>query len=935
MGTLDGVGLTFEESMSGFLGIGEAEPRLGAERGRRENTPIRFDVHINVDDLARFIDDPEHRADLTGTVTFAPLGGTFPLRDGWFNLFSVEAGTGLREMIYDFRFTAADGDTYHLRGHKDIHDDPGIDVVGDLTRLSTVVSRVAAGAGTPGSPAGSAGADGGRGGGAEVLYGAGVLEFRLRDLGAMVGSLRVENATSWEQRLAAVTAFASLAYGEVREEYLRGPLPIYNTQYENLVLRGNLTWDGRADTPFFLVSGTHGKGFPWGDGELFSDVLLLVGDGHGGYERYAASDRVLEGLELDVERGIYRYRGPLFRLTDGCSVSFKEMRSPPAGLETCLAELEVAFAARPFETVSFPFPVVDKLARKMATWLERTLHDRLPSEHPLGYAVTPHLVSVTAGRLTLDGASGTIRPDGTAGEAERGSFRNVTEPTLLYGYLCVPRPERGTARIQVSTRTMRNERELWAKDQLDAHLGTVLPRVASAEVLVAPSGLTVRPLPPAGKLKKRALPLRKVGEPLLEVRNDHFPTGVFLRRIVTVRDLDGVDCPALEEDITLLRLEAIDSERKVRVAAIRDDDKLAALDRVLATTGFDELLETELVKAAAEKHATRASFAIAIKPNFMFAYDRRDSTTYTDPELVHHLVRHLRARGFERISVVEAQSTYGEYFDHRSVPEVARYLGYDGSADYRLVDLTEDCDESREFPPPLGRHPVPRTWAEADLRIAFAKNKTHAYAYYTLTLKDIYGALPLANKFKEYHCDRGIDGTTIEYLAAFPVHYGLIDGHLSADGPFGIFADPAPNVTHTMIGGADLVAVDWIGASKMGIDPMISSYMRLAVQRFGKPEIELVEGSDASPYRPWLNVPVALTLFTTKGLDANYYVGNLFYTSGAQMDESYFTYNDRRRSVLFLRRLTLPVRRALFLRTGENPTVLNRLANWLFYRLGL
>ena len=253
------------------------------------------------------------------------------------------------------------------------------------------------------------------------------------------------------------------------------------------------------------------------------------------------------------------------------------------------------------------------------------------------------------------------------------------------------------------------------------------------------------------------------------------------------------------------------------------------------------------------------------------------------------------------------------------MPEVARYLGYDGSAGYQVVDLTEDCDESREFPPPLGRHPVPRTWAEADFRIAFAKNKTHAYAYYTLTLKDIYGALPLANKFKEYHCDRGIDGTTIEYLAAFPVHYGLIDAHLSADGPFGIFADPAPNVTHTMIGGADLVAVDWIGASKMGIDPMISSYMRLAVERFGKPEIELVEGSDASPYRPWLNVPVALTLFTTKGLDANYYVGNLFYTSGAQMDESYFTYKDRAWYLLFLRRLTLPVRRALFLRTGREP----------------
>ena len=366
-----------------------------------------------------------------------------------------------------------------------------------------------------------------------------MLEFRLRDLGAMVGSFRVQNATSWEQRLEAVTAFASLAYGEVRDEYLRGPLPIYNTQYENLVLRGTLTRDGRADTPFFLVSGTHGKGFPWGDEELFSDVLLLVGDGQGGYERYAASDSVLEGLELDVERGVYRYRGPLFRLADGYSVSFSEMRYPSAGLETCSAELEVAFTARPFGVVSFPFPVVDKLARKMATWLERTLHDRLPSEHPLGYAVTPHLVSVTSGRLTLGAASGTIRPERTAGEAERGSFRNVRSPPCSTATSAPRGRSRGRARIQITTRTMRDERELWAKDQLDAYLGTVLPRVASAEVFVAPSGLTVRPLPPAGKKKQRAMPLRKVGKPLLEVRNDHFTTGVFLRRIVTVRDMDG------------------------------------------------------------------------------------------------------------------------------------------------------------------------------------------------------------------------------------------------------------------------------------------------------------------------------------------------------------------------------------------------------------
>jgi uncharacterized protein (DUF362 family) len=303
----------------------------------------------------------------------------------------------------------------------------------------------------------------------------------------------------------------------------------------------------------------------------------------------------------------------------------------------------------------------------------------------------------------------------------------------------------------------------------------------------------------------------------------------------------------------------------VKVASIRDADNFAALDRGLAETGFVELLEAK--RSVSGKMA--ADFVVAIKPNFMFAYNKRDRSTYTDPELVNHLAARLREAGYESIRVVEAQSTYGEYFDKRGVVEMAGYLGFTGSV-YEVVDMTEDADQMQDFGPPLDVHPVSRVWREADFRISFAKNKTHAYAYYTLTLKNIYGALPLANKFKEYHCDRDIYSPTIQYLKAYPVDYGLIDGHLSADGPFGIFADPLPNPTHTVIGGADLVAVDWVGASKMGVDPMVSKYMELAVEEFGKPAIELV--GDASLYRPWLNVPDTLTLLTHGGMDANHFV---------------------------------------------------------------
>jgi uncharacterized protein (DUF362 family) len=144
----------------------------------------------------------------------------------------------------------------------------------------------------------------------------------------------------------------------------------------------------------------------------------------------------------------------------------------------------------------------------------------------------------------------------------------------------------------------------------------------------------------------------------------------------------------------------------------------------------------------------------------MFAYDKRDRSTYTDPELVHHLVKRLLGRGFATIRVVEAQSTCGQYFDKRSVSEVAAYLGYDGSAGCEIVDMTLDATERRCLGPHLGFHPVSRVWSEADFRISFAKSKTHAYSYYTLTLKNIYGALPLGNKFKEYHCGRDIYHTT-------------------------------------------------------------------------------------------------------------------------------------------------------------------------------
>ncbi len=919
MGILDGVGFHFDESMSGFLGVGETDPEKGVAAGRRRDTAIRFDVKIDIPDLGPFLTVSKHAARLTGTVTFQPLGGTFPIRDGVFNLFSVSRKTGVRQMVYAFRFTAADAKTYYFHGHKEIFDDPGVmDVLHDITRLFSVLY---------------AGEDE-----QSEVYGAGVLRFGLEDAPSLVSSMRVTTPASPLQKMAAHTAFTSFAWGALRETYLRDKRLFYDTEYENLVLSGKgRSADGHV-RPFFLVSGAHDKGFPWGDTECFWDVLLVVGDGAGGYRRFCVTDRVLDAMVLDVARGIYSYEGQLFELLDGYRSSFSAMRRPSDALKPWQARLNLTFNATSYDAVSVPFAIMPELLRKLSTKVAKTLEHTLPAEHPLGLFLTPHRVEVLSGELELRSAedadtaealSLVIDARDTTGEAERSTLRNFREPTLLYGYICSIPPDPSTAaRVQIHTRTLRNERQHWAKDRLDALLGTALSRIASVEIALSEDAATVKSLAREDADGDGPSLFIKRGDPILEVNNDHYPTAVFQRRIINVADPSGSECLALEEDMTLMRLEPINSEREAPVAVMRDENKLSALDRVLDATGFDDALLRQFDASDKDK----SQFQIAIKPNFMFSYNRRDRTSYTDPELCAHLTGRLRKLGFGRIAVVEAHSTYGEYFDQRSVKEVADYLGYHESNGYEIVDLTLDAAERQKLGPYLGEHPVPRTWRDADFRISFAKNKTHAYAYYTLTIKNVYGALPMANKFKEYHCERDIYHTTIEYLRAFPVHFGLVDATVSADGPFGVFADPHPNETQTVIGGPSLVATDWVAASKMGIDPLISKYMKLAVDAFGKPRIHLI--GDANPYRPWLNVSKALTVLTHKGVDANYQLGNLFYLGAAQMDASHFHMKRGEWFVRPLRQLLKPLRRTFFVRTGKDPTPTNQFFGWLFYKMG-
>src|SRR5262249_39822732 len=127
-------------------------------------------------------------------------------------------------------------------------------------------------------------------------------------------------------------------------------------------------------------------------------------------------------------------------------------------------------------------------------------------------------------------------------------------------------------------------------------------------------------------------------------------------------------------------------DRPHRVVSRRGADKLSLLDPVLDEAGLAGALERRL----AETGRTKEALAIAIKPNFMFMYSENDRSTFTDPELVEHLVDWLRARGFTNLALVEAQSAYGNYFLDRGVRHVAEVAGYQPRERYRIADLTAE-----------------------------------------------------------------------------------------------------------------------------------------------------------------------------------------------------------------------------------------------------
>ena len=296
------------------------------------------------------------------------------------------------------------------------------------------------------------------------------------------------------------------------------------------------------------------------------------------------------------------------------------------------------------------------------------------------------------------------------------------------------------------------------------------------------------------------------------------------------------------------------------------EGRFALLDKTLQESEFWETLE----KALSASGKSKNDFRIVVKSNISMLGRRADDGVYTDPLLVRHFFLRLAERGFTNLAVVDAQNLYGGYYLNRGVGVIsahAGYLGYyqdkpereskvfldDGrEQSFTIIDLTDEMVE-HDFGGDLGKHPLGRTWTEADFRISFSKAKTHLHEFYTVGVKNVYGALPLQDKPVEYHGKMLSERLTAAMLRDFPAQFSIVDAYLTADGFYGAAWQVRPCVTKTIIASSSIIGTDATAAMMMKYDPFESAFFSRAVMVLGLMPFIIKGGFSFFP--GWRKVP--------------------------------------------------------------------------------
>jgi predicted acylesterase/phospholipase RssA len=194
------LGITFRETMTGRIIFGQTDPKAMQASKTGNDSILAMHATITIQDLDRFIADPNHLGQLNGAIDFPPFGQNIPAKSGVFNLFSPTDHPTLKLMVYEMGFEH-EGKDYYLAGRKEVRKDPVVDMWKETT---TLYSQLHQGTDKSGP-----------------VVAAGVLSLGMTDLMKMISTMHAINASSPIEATDAMLRFGRFFMGELWDTYFR------------------------------------------------------------------------------------------------------------------------------------------------------------------------------------------------------------------------------------------------------------------------------------------------------------------------------------------------------------------------------------------------------------------------------------------------------------------------------------------------------------------------------------------------------------------------------------------------------------------------------------------------------------------------------------------------------------------------------------------
>ncbi|MCB2227586.1 MAG: DUF362 domain-containing protein [Desulfarculaceae bacterium] len=264
---------------------------------------------------------------------------------------------------------------------------------------------------------------------------------------------------------------------------------------------------------------------------------------------------------------------------------------------------------------------------------------------------------------------------------------------------------------------------------------------------------------------------------------------------------------------------------KYAVSLVRYDQAYEPVRRALELCGGLERLST--------------GAKVFLKPNIVFWTASAPFPKWgvvTTSRLVHDMVRLLKERGVDDITIIEGM-VLGRYKDTTTPAHAFEYLGYNKlkqrygvkvldafTRPYKEVDLGDDMKLSFNA-----------DVLEGDLVVSLPVMKTHAQTMVSLGLKNLKGLIDVKSRKRCHNADpeKDLHNWVSRLALPLPPVLTVIDGTYTSE--YGPGFDGIMHRRDLLVASWDLLSADKVGSTLLGHPPDTVPYLTRALEREGRP----------------------------------------------------------------------------------------------------